>query len=239
MLTSVVIATYNGEKFIRQQIDSILTQLDDNDEIVISDNNSTDETVNIIQSYGDERIKLYIHLEKGVITNFENALKHASGDLIFLADQDDIWLENKVTVMKKYLEEYDLVMSDCCIVNSNLQIINDSFYSLVNAGKGLFKNFKRNTYQGSNMAFKRKILQLALPFPSKIPMHDIWIAFIGELFYKTIFVPQKLSLYRRHTNNVSSSTQKSKYSVLAKLKFRLWLLQQVPLLLYKKVAKNK
>jgi len=232
---SVVMATYNGEKFIAQQLQSILSQLDDNSEIIISDNNSTDTTVSIIQSFRDNRIKLHLHPQKGVISNFENALKHSSGEIIFLADQDDIWLENKVAVMKDCLMMYDLVMSDSLVVDESLCVINNSFYSLINAGNGLIKNFIANTYQGSNMAFKRKILQLALPFPSKIPMHDIWIAFIGELFYKTYFLPGKLSLYRRHSQNASSSTGRSKYSLSAKLRFRIQLLQQVPLLIYRKL----
>lgn len=231
---SVVMASYNGEQFIEQQIASILKQLDDDSELIISDNNSTDRTVDIIQSFKSSKIKLFKCPEKNVIANFENGLKQASGEIIFLSDQDDIWLDNKVTIVQQYLIKYDLVMTDSIVVGENLQPVYNSFYALTNAGKGLFKNLYKNSYQGSNMAFKKKILDIALPFPGKIPMHDIWIGFVGELFYKTIFIKDALSLYRRHSNNASSSTVKSTYGFITKVRFRLQLLSKLPLLIKRK-----
>jgi len=96
---SVCMATYNGEKYIYDQLQSILTQLSENDEVIISDNYSSDKTIEIIELFNDPRIKIYF-LKKGKsIKNFENALLHASRDYIFLADQDDIWLPGKVQIM--------------------------------------------------------------------------------------------------------------------------------------------
>ena len=90
-MISVCMATYNGEKYIQEQIDSILCQLSKDDELVISDDHSTDATCDIIKSYNDRRIKLFLNeLAKGVTHNFENALLHSKGDIIFLADQDDV-----------------------------------------------------------------------------------------------------------------------------------------------------
>ena len=89
-MISVCIATYNGEKFIKQQIDSILVQLFDGDELLISDDNSTDRTVEIIKQIADSRIKLFFNKEKGYTSNFENVLKQVSGDIVFLSDQDEI-----------------------------------------------------------------------------------------------------------------------------------------------------
>ena len=101
-MTSVCMATYNGQKYLREQIESILCQLSANDELVISDDHSTDSTVDIIRSYGDSRIKMYANeLTKGVTHNFENALNKSKGDIIFLADQDDVWLPNKISKMEK------------------------------------------------------------------------------------------------------------------------------------------
>ena len=99
-------ATYNGGKYIKEQIDSILLQLKEEDELVISDDGSIDDTVQIIKSYSDPRIRLFFHLKPSdqnewskpalISSNFENALRRAKGDFIFLSDQDDIWLPNKV-----------------------------------------------------------------------------------------------------------------------------------------------
>lgn len=234
---SVVIATFNGEKFIAQQLESILPQLCEDSEIIISDNGSTDRTVELISAFNDKRIQLLRCNRKGPISNFENALRNAKGDIIFLSDQDDVWIENKVEVATQYLTTYDLVTTDCKIVDENLNVICESFYSLKNAGKGLIKNLIHNTYHGCSMVFKRDILELAMPFPKTIPMHDIWLGFVAELFFSTYFIPDKLLLHRRHQNNASTSTGKSKYNLLQKISFRLHVLKYIPLLLKRKFTR--
>ena len=97
MSISIAMATYNGEKYIKDQLDSILVQLGKDDEIIISDDKSTDQTTEIIKKYikEDSRIKLLEGPQKGFVKNFENALLNCSNEIIFLCDQDDIWLENK------------------------------------------------------------------------------------------------------------------------------------------------
>ena len=103
-MISVCIATYNGEKYIKEQLDSIIPQLGHEDEIVISDDGSSDSTLDIINSINDERIRITVNQGKhGVNSNFNNALLHAKGDFIFLADQDDIWLSGKVAECLKAL----------------------------------------------------------------------------------------------------------------------------------------
>lgn len=217
---SVALATYNGEQYIAEQLASILSQLKENDEVIISDNNSTDKTISIIKDFNDKRIRIYLCSKKSVISNFENALNNVSGDIIFLSDQDDVWLENKVSTVLKYLQTYDLVMTDSIIADENLQTINASFYNIKKAGKGVIKNLISNTYQGSNMAFKKKILGVALPFPKSIPMHDSWLGLVGEYFFSVYFIPEKLSLYRRHSTNASTSTVKSKFSIGKQIQHR-------------------
>ena len=116
---SVVMAVYNGEKYIKDQLNSILSQIDDSTEVIISDNGSIDNTLEIIKEFKDPRIKLYQNEEyKGSAFNFEYGLKKASGNIIFLSDQDDIWLENKFSICIKWLEKFDVVVTDCKIVNS-------------------------------------------------------------------------------------------------------------------------
>lgn len=224
---SVCIATYNGEKYIYDQLQSILMQLSDNDEVIISDNYSSDKTVKIIELFNDPRIKLYFLKKGDLIKNFENALLHASGEYIFLADQDDIWLQGKVQIMKEALESHDLVVSDCIVANGDLQIICTSFYSINRSGPSFFKNIIKNSYIGCCMAFNRKTLEASLPFPENIPMHDWWIGLIGEVIGKVIFLDNNLILYRRHDSNASITGKKSTFPLIIRLKWRFILAKEI------------
>jgi len=235
-MISVCIPTYNGEKYIFQQVQSILSQLEENDEVIISDDSSKDQTIEIIESFKDRRIKLLKNNNfHSPIFNMENALKNATGDYIFLADQDDVWLPYKIVNTVKYLEENDLTLSDGYLTDSNLNVIKDSIFEQYNRKKGLFNNLNKNSYMGCCMAFKKRILTIALPFPKDIPMHDIWIGFVAELFFKTVFIKKKLIFYRRHKKNNSSTCQKSQYNFFKKLEFRLNCIKYLPLLLVRKI----
>ena len=222
-MISVCIATYNGEKEIKRQLDSILLQLSGEDEVIISDDNSIDKTRSIILSYNDPRIKLLGGPCLGSpIPNFENALKHAKGDYIFLSDQDDVWLPNKVEVMLDALKSYACVVSDCFVTDSALNITCDSFYKLNNTRKSWFNNLLiKNGYLGCCMAFSRKVLEKSLPFPANIPMHDIWIGNIAAMYFNTVFIPDKLIYFCRHDHNASVTARRSTYSSFKKLQFRL------------------
>lgn len=234
-MISVCIATYNGELFIKEQLASILIQLSPNDEVIVSDNGSSDNTIAIVNGFSDSRIKVYQfprktkNLRFNIIRNFENALVKATGDIIVLSDQDDIWLTNKIETIKKALinDKYDLIVTDCQIIDKNNQIIYPSFFEKNYSGKGLIKNLKHNSYLGCCMAFNKKVLKKVLPFPMYIPMHDIWIGFVAELCsFKVIFSTQVTTGYRYHSNNITSaSTFKSTYSIFKKLKFRFNLLR--------------
>ena len=197
-MISVCIATFNGEKYIREQLTSILLQLSDDDEIIISDDLSTDHTLDIINELHDKRIRV-LHHSKGkyrysfdyTTHNIENAINHSQGDVIFLADQDDVWLPNKIEVMMPYLEQYDLVLSDCTVVDENLRIQHLSYFDLVSSKQGIFRNLMKNAYLGCCMAFKRKLLKYALPFPSSMVAHYSLNIFSEIPFYE-------LSLYIRY-----------------------------------------
>ena len=112
-MITVCIATFNGEKYIREQLNSILFQLSLQDEVIVSDDGSTDNTISIIKSFNDKRIKIIdgVHRHSPTL-NFENALKEAKGDYIFLADQDDVWKDDKVKICLKWLQHYDCIISD-------------------------------------------------------------------------------------------------------------------------------
>lgn len=224
---SVCIATYNGENYIKEQLSSILSQLDVNDEVIISDDNSTDNTVNIIKSITDYRIKLiYNNQERGYTKNFENAIKHSLGDIIFLSDQDDIWMSNKVELTLAILQNNDFVVSDALVTDEHLITTLGSHFKLAKTKKGFLTNWIKPRYIGACMAFKRKILKKAFPFPKnqKLCAHDYWIANIAELFYKTAVFDKPLIKYRRHGYNASPACEKSPNSLYKKISIRFYTL---------------
>jgi len=220
MNISVAMATYNGQKYISEQIESILDQLNENDELVISDDNSNDSTIEIIKGYMDKdsRIKIYFNNEKGIISNFQNAISRCHNGIIFLSDQDDVWLDNKVETIKRYFSEKDLtlVISDAYVVDSNLKMIQDSFYKIRKSRKGILKNITKNTYIGCAIAFRSELKEKILPIPDKVPMHDVWIGIIAEKYGHVKFIPEKLIYYRRH----ESAATNYKSSLIQKLKWR-------------------
>lgn len=227
-MISVCIATYNGEKYIKEQIDSILAQLNSGDEIIVSDDSSQDSTIEIIQSYNDPRIKIHPYQQfHSPVLNFENAINKATGDYIFLCDQDDVWLPNKVELMIKSLQHNDLVLSNCIVVDASLQVIHESFFSLNKTRKGFWVNLYKNSYIGCCMAFRKHTLKYILPFPKGIAMHDLWIGLCVEAKGSTALIQQPLLLYRRHGNNVSQSSEKSKNKFIYKIWYRLLMLHRI------------
>lgn len=223
---SVCIATYNGEKYIKEQLDSILMQLGDEDEIIISDDHSTDSTLKIIELLNDKRIKIFVNNgTRGLTYNFENALKRASGDLIFLSDQDDIWNENKIRVCAEKLKTFDVVITDCTLVDENLQILNQSYFKMNNSKKGFFKNIFRSSYLGSCLGFRKEILNDVLPFPENLKLyHDWWIGIICDFKHDVCFIEDQLMLYRRHDKNMSTTGFKSKQKITKRIFDRVQLL---------------
>ena len=225
MFISVCIPTYNGEKYIQEQLVSILVQLSAEDEIIISDDSSTDTTLEIIKSLQDSRIKLFENNTfKSPIFNLENALKHASGDVIFLADQDDIWEPEKVKITLNKLQNSDLVVSDCSLIDASGNLVDPSFYALNKTKSGYLNNLIKNGYLGCCIAFNSKINKSVLPFTKKIAMHDIWIGLTASLVGKVDFIEDKLIRYRRHGDNFSFTSAKSKFSVTYKLSYRIYFL---------------
>ncbi len=219
-MISVVLAAYNGGEYIKAQLESVLSQLSVDDEVVISDDNPSGNTAEAIKDIlsVDKRIR-YIHGPgKGVIKNFENAIKNATGDYIFLCDQDDIWLDGKVeAVMKEFENGALVVMHDAKIVDSNLNVTENSFFESHGSGTGIIKNIIKNSYIGCCMAFSSKLKEFLLPFPDNLPMHDQWIGLIGEKKGKVSLINTPYLLYRRHDATVTGKST----SFSQKLKWRI------------------
>lgn len=225
MKLSVALAAYNGESFILEQLASILSQLGENDEVVISVDPCKDNTLNVVTALTefDSRIKVIEGEGKGLIKNFENAITHCTGDIIFLSDQDDKWADDKVeTVLKHFFEyEADLVLHNCSLVDTFLNPLEggESFFALNGSKRGFFKNIIKNSYMGCCMAFRKELVREFVPFPEGIPMHDQWIGLIAERNGAVIVLEEKpLLFYRRHGGNVSDT---SHASLIQMIKWRL------------------
>lgn len=229
-MISVCIATYNGEKYILEQLKSIIPQLSSSDEIIISDDNSSDKTIELIRSLRLPMIHIFDNeKEHGYTSNFENALMHAHGDYIFVSDQDDVWLDNKVRVCLSYLQKYDFVVSDAIITDSFLNKSNSSYFEERNPYKSLMGNIIKFGYLGCCMAFKKELLDIALPFPQKHKLctHDNWLFLVASSFYKVKIIREQLIYYRRHCSNTSSGGFLNTTSLTFKIKYRLYLMFHV------------
>lgn len=233
MKVSVCMATYNGQKYLYKQLSSILEQLSKNDEIIISDDGSSDNTLDIIKNFNDSRIKVLNHYNKSKIDNtkenkiysvsknFENALIQATGEIIILSDQDDIWIKGRVSAVKNALRIKDLMLCNYQLIDKQDNLIEDKHYQKNPLANSYFKNIFHSPFLGCCMAFKRESLKYCLPFPKKLIGHDLWIGnliyFLGSYAY--ILAP--LHQYRRHENNVTPVTGNSKNTFLFKVKYRI------------------
>lgn len=218
-MNSVCVATYNGELFIDQQLRSILAQIAPEDEVIISDDGSTDNTLQIVDSIGDKRIRIRHSSAHYFKDNFIEAMCEAKGDIIFLSDQDDVWLPGKYERCIKELEEVDLVCTNSEMTDGELNIIEPNFFSIYHSGPGVFKNALNNTYYGSCMAFRRSLLKAALPMPSTREIgHDIWLGLVAEMTGKVRFIDTPYLLYRRHEDAKTSTN-----GLLHRSKRPLWL----------------
>ncbi len=203
-MISVCLTTYNGEKYIKEQLDSIIEQLGESDEIIISDDGSTDRTLEVIAQYEDARITVLHHKSSGKTSfikaknNFENALKHAKGDYIFLADQDDIWKPEKVKICMEYLVSYDCVESDAELTAQTPYTV-----GYLKERKGLLSNAVYLPFRGCCMAFTKKLLNIVLPIPKSVITHDAWIGCCAVARKKYFKIKKDLIYYRIHDNNVS------------------------------------
>jgi GT2 family glycosyltransferase len=207
---SACMAAYNGGVFVGAQLQSILTQLRSSDELVIVDDGSTDDTIARIAAIEDPRIRLCRHTKNmGVVATFEDALRSATGEILFLCDDDDVWAPTKI---QRFLEVFQS-RPDVEIVTSRVRMIDEQDRPLpnsqINRGgrflSGFWRNLFKNHYQGSAMAIRASLLGRVLPFPARTTfLHDAWIGTRNELLGGQVaFIDEDLLLYRRHLKNAS------------------------------------
>lgn len=239
-MISVCIATYNGEKYIKCQLESILKQLATDDEIIVSDDESTDNTISIINNLNDNRIKVYNHKkDKSLLgktaasfmlasDNFENAINHSKGDYIFLSDQDDIWVEGRVEKMLSLLKTNGMVMCNFSTIDGNDNIITKNVRPNNPVSNSLLCNMLKTPFLGCCMAFQRETLLKTLPFPKPCIGHDFWIGCLLMKIGTTYsYIDTPLHHYRVHGHNVSPTIGKSKNNILFKISYRIKFLSQI------------
>ena len=209
--------TYNGDRYVAKQISSILPQLHNEDELIICDDCSTDSTISIVNSYTVGQLKLIENpIRLGVIENFNKCIGLAKNEIIFLADQDDVWMPDKVKKTLNTLCKYPkvtLVLSNAQIIDETDKIVKESLFNFqgaVNIGFArVLKNIIKNNYLGAAIAFRKNMAKYILPIPSDVPMHDMWIGIINDIYGKTYYLDEPLIKYRRHSRNVTSGRHAS------------------------------
>lgn len=229
-MISVCIATYNGSAYIRQQLESILSQLPENAEVVVADDGSTDGTLDVIAAVGDGRVRILPQSEHlGPTYNFERALREAKGDVIFLSDQDDFWIPGKVPQMLSALENSVLAVHDANFMDGDGEPIATlgTMWKERPYKSGVFANWLKNTYTGCCMAFRRELLEKALPFPKNLPMHDQWLGLMAERYFKVAEVNKPLIQYRIHEKNATHLVGGKSRGFVQRLKWRADLLRSL------------
>ena len=200
-LISVALCTYNGEKYIKEQLESIIGQFYKNLEIVIVDDGSTDQTFAIVTGYAqkDSRIKCYKNEQNlGFNKNFEKALTLTTGDYIAISDQDDIWLPNKLQLLLDHIQDNWLIFSNSSYIGQDKQrkLLRD--FKLPANYKGIIL---RNFVTGHTALLQREFLDFALPFPNK-GYYDWWLGFVAAYHHKITFYDEVLTYYRIHDESV-------------------------------------
>ncbi|MFD1317113.1 glycosyltransferase [Loigolactobacillus zhaoyuanensis] len=229
-MLSVCMATYNGAQTVARQLQSILMQLSAQDEVVIVDDHSTDQTVAMIKdlvSNSSVQVRLLINSQnQGPIKSFARALKQAQGELVFLADQDDVWFDDKVAQVVTAFQQQkaDLIVHDGVVVDQDEQQIAASWnqYNHNQLPQTVGSNLLKNGYTGAMMAVSQRLLQRALPFPERIEMHDQWLFLVARHEHmKMAVLPQPLMAYVRHGDNVTGM-QRRRFTEMLQGRWRMW-----------------
>lgn len=225
-MISVVLASYNGEKYIKRQIDSIIIQLGANDELIISDDGSTDRTLDIVRemSKNDSRIKVINGPRKGYNKNFENAINYACGDYIFISDQDDIWLPNKVScIISEFIKNPSImcIRHDCKVIDDNGNVLIESYNDFRKSNTNYRKNIIKNTFTGCCMCVKREWINKLLPFPDGI-FYDCWIGTMSCKHNNVMIINDKLIEWCRHEGTVTNAKKRNSIFWIIKDRVRLY-----------------
>lgn len=219
-MISVAMTTYNGARYLKEQLDSILTQTEEDFELIICDDCSSDDTIKILSEYAknDSRIHFFKNEENlGFTKNFEKVISKCNGNYIALSDQDDIWLPNHLSILLNFLKagDYSLVGGNALLVDSDNNDFGCKFINNSNLPEKR-EDFEkmilyRNVFQGAALLFDKEILKKALPFPDNMKYHDWWLALIASEIKGIGYIDEPVLRYRQHGNNVTGMHEKDSF----------------------------
>jgi glycosyltransferase involved in cell wall biosynthesis len=216
---SVVMATYNGEAYLAEQLESVLAELHPEDELIVVDDGSQDGSLEILESFNSPVIRIVRNATNvGVLATFERGLLLSSKEIIFLCDQDDIWLPGKraafVAAFQSNLRTL-VVVSDAQLIDARGNVTDPSFMATRGGFRGgISSTLIRNRYLGCAMALRRELLFAAVPIPRSVPMHDMWLGALGTILGRVHYLSVPLTQYRRHGGNVSPSHRQGWFRML-------------------------
>lgn len=229
----VALCTYNGEKYLKEQLESILSQTKQPDAIVICDDCSTDDTWNILNRFklsSPIPVKLMPNAtQQGVTRNFELAVQLLETDLIFLCDQDDVWFVDKIsTIHAAFLisPKTEMVFTNAVLVDENGSDLGATLFGelqlnreeerAIARGKAFDVLCRRNVITGATAAFRRSLLSIALPF-SDTCLHDEWLGLIASTLGGVVKLPDCTIKYRQHGKNVVGVRKLSRLEIAKEL----------------------
>jgi len=205
-LVSIVMATYNGERFIEAQIKSILSQTYQNLEIIVVDDRSTDQTCAILETYAtkDKRVKLFRNdFNLGYVKNFEKGLLLAKGSYVAPSDHDDIWFPEKIATLVAAINESTIVYADSVLIDESGKPIGKKLSDIkrLTDFNDCLSFLVGNSAAGHAMLIKTALIKKAVPLAPMIP-HDHWLGFVATLYSGIKFIDTPLVYYRQHNSSV-------------------------------------
>jgi len=227
-LVSIAVCTYNGEKFLKEQLDSIVNQTYPNLEIIVVDDQSSDQTLAILKSYAEEHANIKVYQNEtnlGYIKNFEKAIGLCKGEFIALSDQDDIWDLNKIELLVGEIGRSVLIYHDSSFIASDGSSLNKNLSDVINMYEGnSFKPFLlSNSVSGHACLFRRDLVNYCLPFPLGV-FHDRWIGFTAGNLGSIKYIDKTLVKYRQHeksdTNILKLKREKAETILYGRIKIQ-------------------
>lgn len=244
-MIDILLSTYNGEAFLKEQLDSILNQTYKDFKLIIRDDGSTDSTVGIITDYARTYPSEIIYInngdagrnnggnenEKGHLgfnLSYNELLKYSTSDYIMFSDQDDVWLPKKIEISIERIKELEkrfpdkpiLVHSDLTVVNKDLETINSSFFKhiRINPSKNSLNSLiMQNTVTGCATIINKSLVNITMPVSEEVFFYDYWLALVARLFGVIDVINEPLILYRQHGSNVIGAGADNMQKLLKKI----------------------
>lgn len=234
MKISVAMATYQGEKFLETQLTSIWECLEPGDEIIVSDDGSTDSTLTILSSYIERGCPISIFVNKNktgntITNNFVNAISHCRNPIVVFCDQDDVWQPNRLSAVRKLHSAYD-----CIVVNGNIvkddKFTTENIYQHKPPSKSIIRNFYKLSVLGCQLSFRRDLLFDSINAPKdQYITHDWWFYINALLKGRILILDESVFGYRRHDGNASNGIGQSDNPVMLRIQIRFKMLRHLVL----------